>query len=38
MKDVDYMREKFQAMEVFPAGQHDIDAAREALAIIPFLP
>ena len=31
MKDVDYMREKFQAMEVFPAGQHDIDAAREAL-------
>tara|TARA_B100001769_G_C22112208_1_gene602083 strand:- start:4803 stop:6677 length:1875 start_codon:yes stop_codon:yes gene_type:complete len=31
IKDVDYMREKFQAMEVFPAGQHDIDAAREAL-------
>ena len=31
MKDVDYMREKFQAMEVFPAGQHDIDAARAAV-------
>lgn len=31
MKDVDYMREKFQAMEVFPAGQHDIDEARRVL-------
>ncbi len=31
IKDVDYMREKFQAMEVFPAGQHDIDEARRVL-------
>ena len=31
VQDVDYMREKFQAMEVFPAGQHDIDEARRVL-------
>ena len=31
IKDVDYMREKFQAMEVFPAGQHDMDESRRVL-------
>jgi len=31
LMDVDYMREKFQAMERFPAGQHDIDEARRVL-------
>jgi hypothetical protein len=31
VQDVDYMRDKFDAMETFPAGDHDIEGARSAL-------
>ena len=33
IQDVDYMRDKFEAMEVFPAGTHDIEEARRVLDI-----
>jgi hypothetical protein len=33
IQDVDYMRDKFEAMEVFPAGIHDIEEARRVLDI-----